>query len=145
MRVAIASDHGGFTLKEHLKGILAREGHLTEDFGTDQETSVDYPEYAARLTDSLRTGRNDLGILVCGTGIGMSIAANRVPGIRAALCTNAFMAEMSRAHNDANVLCLGGRLLSEAEAEEILLKWLSTSYENGRHERRLTQIPHGRG
>jgi len=144
MYVAVAADHGGYQLKEYLKSVITAAGHHVVDLGTDSEASVDYPAFAQALAQTLRTGKVERGILVCGTGIGMSIAANRFEGIRAALCTSVHMAEMSRAHNNANVLCLGGRVLSPGEAEAIVKVWLDAPFETGgRHDRRLAQIPVG--
>ena len=140
-RIAIASDHGGFELKAELKKALAADGLDLVDFGVDSAaTSVDYPDYAYALCAEILEGRAALGILVCGTGIGMSIAANRRRGIRAALCTDPYMAKMSREHNDANVLCLGGRVLGVAAALAIVREFLAGAFAGGRHERRLAKI-----
>jgi ribose 5-phosphate isomerase B len=140
-RIAIASDHGGYGLKEALRAALAGDGFELVDLGThDGTTSVDYPDFAAALCDEVLAGRTALGILVCGTGIGVSIAANRRRGIRAALCTDPYMARMAREHNDANVLCLGGRVLEPAAALAIAREFLAGAFAGGRHERRLAKI-----
>lgn len=140
MRVAIACDHPGLALKGALIELLRAGGHQVLDLGTDSPASVDYPDYALRVTDELVAGRSDTGILICGTGIGMSLAANKVPGIRAAVATSAYMARMARAHNDANVLCLGSRVVGEGIAAEILTAWLETPFEAGRHAVRVGKI-----
>jgi ribose 5-phosphate isomerase B len=140
-RIAIASDHGGFELKEELKKLLTADGLELVDLGVaSAASSVDYPDYADVLCGEILAGRAALGILVCGTGIGMSIAANRRRGIRAALCTDPFMARMAREHNDANVLCLGGRVLCAAAALEIVREFLAGAFAGGRHVRRLAKI-----
>ncbi len=137
---AIASDHAGYDLKEALKGHLA--GHDLEvlDLGTDGPESVDYPDFAAALAAAVAEGRAARGVLVCGTGIGISIAANRNPAIRAALCHDTTTARLSRQHNDANVLVLGGRLIGEEVAKDCLSVFLSTAYEGGRHDRRVAKL-----
>ncbi|KUO95274.1 ribose 5-phosphate isomerase B [Ferroacidibacillus organovorans] len=139
MNVAIASDHGGFLLKEALKKELSGQVSMT-DFGCDSEASVDYPDYAKQVAERVATGEFDRGILLCGTGIGMCIAANKVPGIRAATVHDLFSAEATRAHNDSNILTMGGRVISEQQAVEIAKVWLLTPYEGGRHARRLEKI-----
>ena len=143
MRIAIGADHAGFQLKEALiKGVLAP--HEVLDLGTHSpHKSVDYPEYAFAVAEAVANEKAEYGILVCGTGIGMAMAASRVPGIRAATCTNVYMARMARAHNDANVLCLGGRVLGIGLAEEIVRVFLATPFEGGRHARRLALIFQG--
>ena len=138
--VALASDHAGFRLKEIVKEILNEIGISIEDFGTDSDASVDYPDYAKPAIASIVAGKADRGVLVCGSGVGMSIVANKFPGIRAALVSDAKTAEMSRKHNDANVLVLPGWKLDRPEAEEILKVWLRTDFEGGRHQRRLDKI-----
>ena len=140
MRIAIGADHAGFQLKEALiKGVLAPYEVL--DLGTHSpHEPVDYPEYAFAVAEAVAEERAEYGILVCGTGIGMAMAAARVPGIRPATCTNVFMARMARAHNNANVLCLGGRVLGIGLAEEIVRVFLTTPFEGGRHARRLARI-----
>lgn len=140
MKIAIGSDHAGFELKEQIKVFLDARGTLWEDFGADSEDVVDYPDTAFPVAQAVVRGEFDLGILVCGTGIGMSIAANKVRGIRAALCLTPEMAAMSRRHNDANVLTLGGRLLSPKAAMDIVETWLSAAFEGGRHARRVGKI-----
>jgi ribose 5-phosphate isomerase B len=141
--VAIASDHGGFRLKDHLKGLLDKWGWKTEDLGTNGPDSVDYPEFGARLSRGVAAGKYCLGVLVCGTGLGMSMTANRYRGVRAALCTSEYMARMARAHNDANVLCLGERVLGLGLAEDILKTFLDGEFEGGRHARRIQAIEPG--
>ncbi|HUT77206.1 MAG TPA: ribose 5-phosphate isomerase B [Polyangia bacterium] len=141
MRLAIASDHGGFELKEHLLAWLAgRDDIAVADLGTRDEAAVDYPDLAHPLAEAVARGDFDRGILVCGTGIGMSIAANRHRGIRAALCTDPYMARMSREHNDANVLCLGGRVLGRSLAEDIVRAFLDGEFGGERHARRLAKL-----
>lgn len=142
MKIAIGADHAGYHLKEALReGILAEYEVL--DFGTHSPERTDYPLYAFAVGEAVAGGEADLGILICGTGIGMSMAASRVPGIRAALCTNVYMAKMARAHNDANVLCLGGRVIGPGLAEEIVRTFLTTAFEGGRHARRLELLDRG--
>ena len=138
--VALASDHAGFHLKEIAREILGEIGVSVEDFGTDSDASVDYPDHAKPAIASILEGRADRGVLVCGSGVGMSIVANRFPGIRAALVCEPKTAEMSRKHNDANVLVLPGWKLGRPEAEEILKVWFRTDFEGGRHQRRLDKI-----
>ena len=138
--VALASDHAGFRLKEIAKEILNEIGISIQDFGTDSDASVDYPDHAKPAIASIVAGKADRGVLVCGSGIGMSIVANKFPGIRAALVSDAETAEMSRKHNDANVLVLPGWKMERPEAERILKVWLRTEFEGGRHQRRLDKI-----
>lgn len=138
--VALASDHAGFRLKEIAKEILKENGISIEDFGTDSDASVDYPDHAKPAIAFIIEGKADRGVFVCGSGIGMSIVANRFPGIRAALVSDAKTAEMSRKHNDSNVLVLPGWKMDRSEAEEILKVWLNTEFEGGRHQRRLEKI-----
>lgn len=140
MKIAIASDHGGFQLKEALKKKLKARNIEVADLGTDSKESVDYPVFGKKCAEAVAAGEADRGIVCCGTGIGISIAANKVKGIRCALCTDTYMAEMTRKHNDANMLALGGRVLSIEEAEEILNVWLDTEFEGGRHERRVALL-----
>ena len=139
-RLVIASDHGGFELKEHLRGALKSPDLEIIDLGVNAPQSVDYPDCAERLCLAVQGEKAEVGILLCGTGIGMSIAANRHVGIRAALCTDPYMARMSRAHNNANVLVLGGRIIGPSLAEEIVRTFLNSDFEGGRHERRLAKI-----
>ncbi|MDJ0761944.1 MAG: ribose 5-phosphate isomerase B [Myxococcota bacterium] len=140
MRLALASDHGGFALKQTLKTSLGTLDVDIVDLGVNTADAVDYPEKAHDLSETILSKKADLGVLICGTGIGVSIAANRHPGIRAALCTDPFMARMSRAHNDANILCLGGRVVGPGLALEIVSAFLEGAYEGGRHARRLEKI-----
>ena len=140
MKIAIGSDHGGFELKETVKPLLKELGHEVEDVGCYSLDSVDYPQEAKKVVALIKEGKAERGILICGTGIGMSIAANRTPGIRATLCHELFTAEMSRRHNDSNVLCMGGRVIGPGLALEMVKVWLSTPFEGGRHNRRLCQI-----
>lgn len=140
MKLAIASDHAGFELKAELKDFLVKGGHAVEDFGCHETGSCDYPDYAQKLCEVVLANLCERGILICGTGLGMSYAANRYSGIRAALCMNTYMAEMSRAHNDSNVLVLGARIITGAAAREILTVWLKTPFEGGRHLRRIQKI-----
>jgi len=140
LKVAIGSDHGGFHLKEELKGVLAELGHEVIDVGCHSPDSVDYPNYAKEVAGMILTGRCDRGVLICGTGIGMSIAANRVPGIRAALCHELFTARMSREHNNANILCMGARVIGAGLAKEMVKVWMETPFAGGRHERRICMI-----
>jgi ribose 5-phosphate isomerase B len=140
MKIAIGADHAGFRLKEDLKALLGRRGHDVEDLGTGGDVSVDYPDFAVRVARAVAEGRAERGLLVCGTGIGMSMTANKVPGVRAAVCTDDFTARMARAHNDANVLCLGARVLGTGVAESALEAFLATAFEGGRHERRVEKI-----
>jgi ribose 5-phosphate isomerase B len=140
LRIAIAADHGGFALKDEIGCSLASVGHTVINLGVDTGDSVDYPDKAHELADVLLKGKADFGILICGTGIGISIAANRHPGIRAAVCTNSYMAKMAREHNDANVLCLGARVIGSALAEDIVQAFLAARFQNGRHSHRLAKI-----
>ncbi len=140
MKLGVASDHAGFGLKEEIKKALEAEGHSVEDFGCHNEESCDYPDYAHKLCEALEGEACERGVLVCGTGLGMSYTANRYKGVRAALCTTAEMAKMSREHNDANVLVLGARVIEADLAREILKVWLETPFEGGRHLRRIRKI-----
>jgi ribose 5-phosphate isomerase B len=140
MRVAIGADHAGFLLKEHLKGTLERLGHAVDDRGTHSEEPVDYPPICIDVGRTVADGRADRGIVVGGSGQGEQIAANKVRGVRAALCNDLYTARMSRAHNDANVLSIGGRIVAFGLADEILALWLDTKFDGGRHQRRLDQI-----
>ncbi len=140
MKLAVASDHAGFELKERVKEHLASEGHEVEDFGCYSTESCDYPDFAKKLCETILANACERGVLICGTGLGMSYTANRYKGIRAALCMNTRMAEMSRAHNDANVLVLGSRLIDFAAARDILRVWMETPFEGGRHLRRIRKI-----
>ena len=140
MQIAIGSDHAGFELKEKLKTRLEALGHEVTDCGCPSLESVDYPDIGAAVGREVSDHRAERGIVVCGTGIGISIAANKVPGVRAALVHDRFTAEMSRMHNNANVLALGARTLDERHAQELMELWLETEFEGGRHERRVGKI-----
>lgn len=139
MKIAVGSDHRGVKQKEFVKKVLGDLGHTPVDLGSYSEDSVDYPDIAWKVGKSVADGESDSGILICDTGIGMSIAANKVDGIRAALCCDAFAAERSRLHNDANVLCLSGRQ-EEGVMRQIISSFMSTSFEGGRHQRRVEKI-----
>ncbi|MFO7263321.1 MAG: ribose 5-phosphate isomerase B [Bacillaceae bacterium G1] len=140
MRVAIAADHGGYRLKEEVKRELEAMGIPYQDFGTDSPESVDYPDYALPVAKGVASGEFDRGILICGTGIGMSIAANKVRGIRCALVHDVFSARATREHNDSNVLAMGERIIGPGLAREIVRTWLTTEYAGGRHQRRIDKI-----
>lgn len=138
--IAIGSDHGGFSLKEDLKLFLEELGVTYKDYGTYTEDSVDYPDIAADVAKAVLNGEAQKGILICGTGIGIGMAANKIKGIRAALCHDAFSAKFSRAHNDANILTMGERVIGKGLAREIVRIWLTSEFEGGRHERRVNKI-----
>jgi ribose 5-phosphate isomerase B len=140
MRIAIGADHAGFPLKEHLVATLLRLGHDVDDRGTFTSQPVDYPLICADVARAVAAGRVDRGIVVGGSGQGEQIAANKIRGVRAALCNDLYTARMSREHNDANVLTLGGRIVAFTLADEITALWLATPFEGGRHQRRLDQI-----
>ena len=140
MKIAIASDHAGFTLKKSIKDHLSLSDYIVTDFGTYDETSVDYPDFGEKVAIEIAKKRYDRGILVCGSGIGMSIVANRFSGVRAALCVTVEMAKLARKHNDSNVLTLGARLLTVEESLQIVNVWLNTVFEGGRHLRRINKI-----
>jgi ribose 5-phosphate isomerase B len=140
MKIAIASDHGGYELKEYLKERLMKRAVEVVDLGTDSEESVDYPDFGRACGEAVASGLADRGVVCCGTGIGISIAANKVKGVRCAVCTNAFMAEMCARHNDANVVALGGRVLDRREAGDLVDIWLDTPFEGGRHQRRVDAL-----
>ncbi|HEX5616513.1 MAG TPA: ribose-5-phosphate isomerase [Acidimicrobiia bacterium] len=140
MRVAIGADHAGFPLKQHLVAVLGAGGHDVVDLGTDSDASVDYPPICAAVARAVVRGDADRGVVLGGSGQGEQIAANKVHGARAALCHDLYTARMSRAHNDANVLAMGARIIAPALAEEILELWLATPFDGGRHERRIEQI-----
>lgn len=137
MKIALASDHGGFELKEKVKSFLRTKGHDVMDLGCNTDESTDYPEYGKACGEAVMLGNAERGIVVCGTGIGISIAANKVKGIRCALCTSLVMAEMSRKHNNSNMIALGGRILEHDFALSIIEVWLNTEFEGGRHQRRI--------
>jgi ribose 5-phosphate isomerase B len=138
--IALGADHAGFALKEHVKSLLVASGETVDDLGTHDESSCDYPDFAHRVAQGVASGRYRLGILICGTGLGMSCAANRHQGIRAAACTEAYAARMARQHNDANVLCMGSRIVGPGVAEDILRAFLAARFEAGRHQRRVDKI-----
>ena len=140
MRVAFGADHAGYLLKEHLKQTLQRLGHTVDDFGTDSEASVDYPPICAAVGREVVGGGADRGIVLGGSGQGEQIAANKVHGVRAALCNDLYTARLSREHNDANVLSMGGRIVAQGLATEILELWLATPFQGDRHVRRVAQI-----
>jgi ribose 5-phosphate isomerase B len=139
-KIAIASDHAGLDLKNKIIKFLQETGQPVSDLGTHNRDSVDYPDYGIPVAQAVSEGKIERGILICGTGIGMSIVANKFPGVRAALCYDPFTAKVSRLHNDANVLVLGERVLEEKTALEIVRLWLATGFDGGRHERRLAKI-----
>lgn len=140
MKVGLASDHRGVHIKSRLCQSLANEGFEVVDEGTDTTDAVDYPDYARKVAQGIAEGKLDRGILICGTGIGMSIVANKYPGVRAAPCYDEVMVEMSRRHNDINVLCLPGDLIGERSIDELVLMWLRTEFESGRHTARIEKI-----
>ncbi len=140
MKVAIGSDHAGFEYKEMIKKYLEEKGFEVLDMGTYSNERTDYPIYAEKVAKAVSNGEADRGILICGTGIGMSITANKIKGIRAALCPNDFMAKMARKHNDANILCLGQRVVGTDHALSIVDTFFSTDFEGGRHQNRLVLI-----
>lgn len=139
-RIAIGSDHAGFELKTYLVDLLGGMGYRVEDFGTHSSEATDYPPICADVARAVRDSRADLGIVLGGSGQGEQIAANKVRGIRAALCNDTWLAEMARSHNDANVLAMGGRVVTAAQAEQIVKKFLETPFEGGRHARRVGQL-----
>jgi ribose 5-phosphate isomerase B len=140
MRIAIGADHAGFAVKEWLRETLTEAGHMLLDQGCFNEASVDYPDHAHAVARSILSGEADRGILICGTGIGMSIAANRHKGIRAALCTSVELSQLSREHNDANVLCVGARTQTRDDINAIVKVWLETEWAGGRHAQRITKL-----
>ena len=140
MNVALSSDHRGFHAKEHIKAYLTSAGHHVADYGCDSPASCDYPDFAIEGAQSVASGDCDRGIFFCGTGIGMSMTANKVRGVRAALCHDELTAEMSRRHNDANVLCMPADLLGDELIRRVVDVWLRTEFEHGRHDRRLHKI-----
>ncbi|HEX2172635.1 MAG TPA: ribose 5-phosphate isomerase B [Dehalococcoidia bacterium] len=140
MRIGLGCDHAGFEYKESIRSYLAGRGYAVTDYGTHSAEAVDYPDQAAEVARAVAGGREDYGILICGTGIGMSIAANKIPGIRAGVCLTAEQAHLTREHNDANVLCLGARCLTIATALEIVDAFLAATFAAGRHERRVDKI-----
>ena len=140
MRVAVGADHAGFDLKELLKSRLATAGHEVADLGTHGTESTDYPDWAAKVADAIADGRAERGLLVCGTGVGMAIAANRHRGVRAVATNDPFTAQLARRHNDANVLALGARIVAAPLAEELLRLFLETPFEGGRHQPRVAKL-----
>ena len=140
MKIAVGCDHAAYELKEAIKEKLTREGHEVLDMGCDSTESVDYPKYGHAVGRAVASGEAERGIAVCGSGIGISIACNKVPGIRAALCTSVEMAEMCRRHNNANVVCMGARMISQELAFDIIDKWMTTDFEGGKHLRRINEI-----
>jgi ribose 5-phosphate isomerase B len=140
MRISMGCDHAGYPLKVVLKAFLEEEGHEVLDFGTDSEEMVDYPDFCAAAARAVIDGRADRGIVLGGSGQGEQLAANKVRGARAALCNDVYLAELSRRHNDANVLAMGGRIVAPALAKEIVRLWLATPFEGGRHVARLEQV-----
>ncbi|MBZ5638981.1 MAG: ribose 5-phosphate isomerase B [Acidobacteriia bacterium] len=140
MRIAIGADHAGYEAKERLKRRLGERGVDMEDVGTHGTASVDYPDFAARVSRLVAAGKADVGVLVCGSGIGMSIAANKVKGIRAAHCTDSYTARLAREHNDANVLCMGSRVTGPGLMEEVLDVFLNASFQGGRHANRVDKV-----
>ena len=140
MKIAIGSDHGGFIMKEELKEYLKEKGYDVTDCGTYSEESIDYPDIAMETAKKIISKENELGVLLCGTGIGISIAANKIDGIRAALCTDCYCAKMARNHNDANVLCMGGRVIDTDTAVKLADIFLNTPFEGGRHINRVCMI-----
>jgi ribose 5-phosphate isomerase B len=140
VRISIGSDHRGVDAKSHLVEVLTAEGHVVKDVGPNDDQRVDYPDFAAMVGQSVTEGRAERGILICGSGIGMSISANKIPGVRAALCYEESTARLSRQHNDANVLCLSGDLVDPTKNESIATVWLATEFEGGRHSHRVAKI-----
>lgn len=140
MKIGLASDHGGYELKEHIREHLEKKGIEYIDYGTNSEESADYPDYGRKAGEAIMSGEVDRAIVVCGTGIGISLAANKVKGVRCALCGDSYSARMSREHNNANALALGGRVVGKDLALEIVDIWLRTEFAGGRHERRVNKI-----
>ena len=140
MKIAIAADHGGYKLKEEIKPYIESLGHTVTDFGTYSEDSVDYPDYAAPCARAVVSGEMDRGIVICGTGIGISIAANKIKGVRCALCTDPVMARLTREHNDANILCIGERVVGQGLAMELIDVFLCAKFLGGKHQRRVDKL-----
>ncbi len=138
MKIALASDHAGFELKEKVKEMISK--HIVTDFGTGNSDPIDYPDSGFKAATAVSIGKCERGILICGSGLGMSIVANKVPGVRAALCQTKQFAQLSRMHNDANILVLSGRFISEYLAKDIIDVWLNTEFEGGRHKTRIDKI-----
>jgi ribose 5-phosphate isomerase B len=139
-RIALGADHAGFHAKETVRKFLEQNGYAVDDVGTWSEESVDYPDYARAVAEKVAAGQDQIGILVCGTGIGMAMTANKVPGIRAAVAHDSMTARLAREHNDANVLTFGGRVVDDARAVEIVRDFLNTQFAGGRHQRRVDKI-----
>jgi ribose 5-phosphate isomerase B len=142
MKISLGADHAGYLLKDRIRQYISERGYTVVDEGTNTSDSVDYPDYALKVSEDVAAGRAERGILVCGSGIGMAITANKVPGIRAANISSAYEAQMSREHNDLNVLTLGARILNEEDAMHIVQIWLDTPFSGGRHTGRLDKIAH---
>lgn len=140
MKVAVGCDHGGFVLKDAVMSTLEELGAQVVDMGTYSTESVDYPVYGKKVADAVANGECDLGVVMCGTGIGISIAANKVKGIRAAVVTDEFMAEMTRRHNNANIIALGGRVITPEKAKSLVKAWYTAEFEGGRHQKRIDMI-----
>ncbi len=140
MKIAIGSDHGGYSLKEVIKEYLTEKGYQVKDFGCFSQESVDYPDYAKMVAEAVSRGECEAGVLMCGTGIGISIAANKVKGIRAALCHDGLTARLAKQHNNANIICIGGRTTGVETAKDIIDNWLNSEFEGGRHLRRINKI-----
>lgn len=140
MKIGIGADHGGYELKKIIKEHLVKNDIEVIDYGTDSDASVDYPDFGRAVAQAVVSEEVDRGIIICGTGIGISIAANKVKGVRAALCTDSYMAQMSMEHNNANVLALGARVLGEGLALDIVNTWINSKFQAGRHERRVNKI-----
>lgn len=140
MKVAVGCDHGGFVLKDAVISTLEELGAQVVDMGTYSTESVDYPVYGKKVADAVASGECDLGVVMCGTGIGISIAANKVKGIRAAVVTDEFMAEMTRRHNNANIIALGGRVMTPEKAKSLVKAWYTAEFEGGRHQKRIDMI-----
>lgn len=140
MKIAIASDHAGYAAKEQIKEFLKGEGYEIKDFGTDSTESCDYPDFALSAAKAVSTGKFDRGVLICSTGVGISIAANKVKGIRCALCTNEFCAEYSRRHNDAQIIAMGAKVITVETMKTLVKIFLTTDFEGGRHQRRVDKI-----
>lgn len=140
MKIAIGCDHGGIVLKDAVTSTLEALGAEVVDLGTNSTDSVDYPTYGLKVAETVASGQCDAGVIMCGTGIGISISANKVPGIRCAVVTNTYMAQLTKNHNNANIISLGGRVISPDEAKDIVTAWYTAEYEGGRHQRRLDMI-----
>lgn len=140
MKIAIGCDHGGIVLKDAVTSTLKDLGAEVVDLGTNSTDSVDYPTYGLKVAETVASGQCDAGVIMCGTGIGISISANKVPGIRCAVVTNTYMAQLTKNHNNANIISLGGRVITPDEAKDIVTAWYTAEYEGGRHQRRLDMI-----